>query len=568
MIKGILNIILCFGFVVSVQAKIDEVVFMRNGVYVGKIDSYSYNNNLYLNASKASKLFGNKIYWYPVSGKLLLQVKGNRIIVSMKSDKVSFGKTKVTISNPMIIRGGNAYLLIDFWTSKDFSRIFGFRLSYNPTTKILEAQKKVNIGSVKYFSYKDRTRIVFHLEDALNYQTSQKKGNVLITTILDGVLNSNEKIINITDGIVKTVELKQENKYAKIIIDLGENFESWNSFTLKSPHRIVFDIMSKKQSLVPAETVISEPDIKVISPKIQVSTFGVSNASHSFHALGQSADDDSDQSLPADRQGDLTTQMVEEPAQKLADNQEKSIAALSVKIPDKIVFDKTSTKRIVIDAGHGGKDIGGRRIFGMKEKDINLHVAKELYQLLKKEKIFDVLMTRTSDVFIPLSERCRITNNFKPDIFISLHANAARDKRKNGFEIYSLSENASDPWAAEVAEYENSVLEMEDESSAQIDPTAILLHSLARNEYINEGSYLAANIAKEYEKNTPFKNRGVRHAAFYVLRGSYAPGVLVEMGFMTNSSDQANLNNRKVRTKIAEAIYKGIMEYAKTKKWK
>ena len=97
---------------------------------------------------------------------------------------------------------------------------------------------------------------------------------------------------------------------------------------------------------------------------------------------------------------------------------------------------------------------------------------------------------------------------------------------------------------------------------------AMKTHSLARNEYLNEGSRLAGMVGAEMEKRTPFANRGVKQAAFYVLRGTYAPGILVEMGFTTNSSDQKKLNDKKVRTKIANAIYRGVMKYAKIKDWK
>ena len=85
---------------------------------------------------------------------------------------------------------------------------------------------------------------------------------------------------------------------------------------------------------------------------------------------------------------------------------------------------------------------------------------------------------------------------------------------------------------------------------------------------MNEGSKLAGLVSKEIEKSTPFSNRNVKQAAFYVLRGTYAPGILVEMGFMTNSRDQKNLNDKKVRAKMAAAIYKGVLKYADMKGWK
>jgi N-acetylmuramoyl-L-alanine amidase len=241
--------------------------------------------------------------------------------------------------------------------------------------------------------------------------------------------------------------------------------------------------------------------------------------------------------------------------------------APAVNIPDKLTVEKSGRKKIVIDAGHGGKDPGGRKLFGLKEKEMNLLVAKELYEVLKGEDMFDVLLTRQDDTFVPLSDRSNIANNFKADLFISIHANASRDRREKGFEIYFMSEKASDPGAAEVADYENSVVGLEDNGGQQ-DATAMLLHSMARNEYLNEGSRLAGLVGAEMEKRTPFANRGVKQAAFYVLRGTYAPGILVEMGFMTNSGDEKGLNDKKVRAKIANAIYRGVMKYAQMKQWK
>ena len=241
-------------------------------------------------------------------------------------------------------------------------------------------------------------------------------------------------------------------------------------------------------------------------------------------------------------------------------------SAAGVNIPDKLEVG-SGRKKIVIDAGHGGKDPGGRKLFGLKEKELNLAVSKELYDLLKGEELFDVVLTRSTDEFIPLADRSVIANNLKADIFISIHANASRDRREKGFEIYFMSEKASDPWAAEVADYENSVIGLED-GAGQADPAAMLLHSMARNEYMNEGSRLAGLVTAEMEKRTPFVNRGVKQAAFYVLRGTYSPGILVEMGFMTNSSDQKHMNDKKTRAKIANSIYKALLKYAEMKQWK
>ena len=518
-------------------ARMDEVSYMKNGVYSGKIGTYSLGGKLYLDVSKASKLIGGKEYWYPVSGRLMLQIRGSKVVFSIKNDVVSLNDEKAVFSGPLIVRGGRAFLSMEFFVSKYFAKAFGFALSYNSDTAVLSAQRKVNISSVNYFSYQDKTRVVVYLAGPLDYQTSQKENNLFSITIPEGVIAAEEKI-NIGDGVVKCVDLFQENKMVRIVISPDDNFGKPASFRLSNPPRLVFDITKAEhsvvQSIAPSSGALTNP------------------------AMTPPPDAGGGVPLPALLEINPDTAPVEGVV---------STPEAGVSIPDKMFLDNTGAKRIVIDAGHGGKDTGGRRAFGLKEKELNLLVAKELYSLFKGNPMFDVTLTRSSDVFIPLAERSSIANNIKADIFISLHSNASRDRREKCFEVYFMSEKASDPGAAEVADYENSVVGFED-GEPQADPTAILLHSLARNEYINEGSKLAGLISKEIEKSTPFSNRNVKQAAFYVLRGTYTPGILVEMGFMTNSHDQKNLNDKRVRAKIAAAIYKGVLKYADMKGWK
>ena len=531
LLRRTLGLALLAGFAAAAQAKVDEVAYMKNGAYVGRIGTYILNDSLYLDATRSAKLIGGKIYWYPVSGKLMLQNRGNKIMFFMKSDEVTLNDTKVSLSNPLIVRGGRAFLAMDFFTSKHFARAFGFKLDYDPSAGVLAARQKINISSINYFSYKDKTRLVVYLEEPLDYQTSQKENNVFSITMPNGVVESEEKL-NIADGVITSVDVFQENKMVRIIFTPGDNFGKVASFRLSGPDRLVFDV---EKSVRPIAQSINGLPVSVPDDGVTVISPGVSGTD------------------PAEAE--------------VSSGAARYVSDTGVNIPDKFVLDKGGRKRIVIDAGHGGKDPGGHRAFGLKEKEINLLVAGELSEMLKDEDIFDVLMTRTSDVFIPLDQRSRIANEYKADIFISIHANASRDRREKGFEVYFMSENASDPWAAEVADYENSVLGLEEGQEAS-DASAMLLHSLARNEYLNEGSQLAGLISKELERSTPFVNRGVKQAAFYVLRGTYTPGVLVELGFMTNAKDQKDMNEKKGRAKIANAIYKGVMKYAQMKKWK
>ncbi|HNW43006.1 MAG TPA: N-acetylmuramoyl-L-alanine amidase [Elusimicrobiales bacterium] len=505
------------------QAKVAEISYLKNGVYSGKMATYSLSGSTYLDAAQAARAIGGKIYWYPVSGKLLLQIRGNKVVFFMKSDSVLINDDKTAFPNPMIVRGGKAFLALDFFVSKHFARAFGFRLDYNPATAALAAQRDINITSVNYFSYQDKTRIVIYMEEPLEWRSSQKENNLVSLTISGGVLAGEEKIA-IGDGVVRGVDLVQENKMARLVINPDANFGKVDAFRLSDPDRIVVDIMKRQEVISQGISGAPADEPAVIAPS--GGGFGVSAATAAARAASYAA----------------------------------------VNIPDKLVVEKSGRKRIVIDAGHGGKDAGGKKLFGLKEKEMNLLVAKELYGLLKEDDMFEVLLTRSNDEFVPLSERSGIANTYKADLFVSIHGNASRDRKEKGFEVYFMSEKASDPGAAEVADYENSVLGLEG-GDKQSDAAAMLLHSMARNEYVNEGSRLAGLVSAEMEKKTPFANRGVKQAAFYVLRGTYSPGILVEMGFMSNSTDQKNLNDKKVRTKIANAIHRGILAYAKMKQW-
>ena len=535
MLKRLAVLFLVAAFCAPAQARVDEVTYMKNGSYAGKIGTYSLSGAPYLNASEAARLIGGKIYWYPVSGKLLLQIKGNKVVFFMKSDSVLLNDEKEQFPNPMIVRGGKAFLALDFFVSKQFAKAFGFRLEYDKAKRALGAQQDVNITSVNYFSYQDKTRIVVYLEEPLEYQTTQKENNLFRLTILGGIAAGEEKL-NISDGVVKGVDLQQENRMARLVVDPDDNFGSVNVFKLTDPDRIVLDVM-KRQVSIP-QTIAG--------------------------AAADAGPAPSSAAAPAE------TALVIEPqtgAVPAGGEPVEASTAAGLNIPDKMTLETGGRKCVVIDAGHGGKDPGGRKLFGLKEKEMNLLVAKELYNDLKAEDMFDVRLTRSDDTFVPLADRSTLANGCKADLFISVHANASRDRREKGFEIYFMSEKASDPWAAEVADYENSVVGLED-GGGQGDAAAMLLHSMARNEYLNEGSRLAGFVTAEMEKRTPFVNRGVKQAAFYVLRGTYSPGILVEMGFMTNSSDEKNLNSKAVRKKIADAVYRGVMKYAESKHWK
>jgi len=210
---------------------------------------------------------------------------------------------------------------------------------------------------------------------------------------------------------------------------------------------------------------------------------------------------------------------------------------------------KRNVKTIVIDPGHGGKDPGAVAIDGTREKNIVLDISPA----------FNAILTRRTDIFLPLATRTLIANRAGADLFISIHTNASYRKSTRGFEVFFLSDTASDDEAQTVANTENAVIEMEEKPLYRSDVNSILW-SMKLNEYMNESAECCAFISKNIGKFFR-KNRGIKQAGFYVLKGARMPSILVEAGFISNRKDRKTLKKSRNRQAIAEKIYRSIKDY-------
>lgn len=224
--------------------------------------------------------------------------------------------------------------------------------------------------------------------------------------------------------------------------------------------------------------------------------------------------------------------------------------------PMRVVVDfskKTSKKEytIVVDAGHGGKDGGSIGFKKYLEKDIVLGVSKYLRQELGKD--FNVIMTRSKDEFISLNERARIGNRNSADLFVSIHANAVNG-RAAGFEIFYYSKKSS-PYAAKVAAFENS---FGNKYGEDISSIARVKGETEYNINKTKSIEIAENIIRTYPTKLGMKDRGIHGANFAVLRGFNGPGILVELGFMTDSKDVWKMKQSKYQKIMAKEIANGI----------
>jgi len=251
----------------------------------------------------------------------------------------------------------------------------------------------------------------------------------------------------------------------------------------------------------------------------------------------------------------------EKPEEITEISSETTVGLTTFYIQDKQNLQKRKIK-IVLDPGHGGEDPGAVGPNNIKEKDLNLNIALYLKDLFDKEK-FDVFLTREEDVFIPLIDRTNFANEKNADIFISIHCNASPNKNKKGFEIYFLSEKASDPEALATQNLENSVVKLEGPPTEEKIKLQEILWSMATVEFMNESSKLCYHITQNVVKRLKLENRGIKQAGFFVLRGASMPAVLVECGFITNPIEEAKLNMKNFQKQIADSIYNGLQEYLK-----
>ncbi len=219
--------------------------------------------------------------------------------------------------------------------------------------------------------------------------------------------------------------------------------------------------------------------------------------------------------------------------------------------------------RIVIDPGHGGHD-PGTRAHGTSEAAVVLDIALRLERLLKKEAGLDVVLTRRSDVFIPLEQRTAIANREGADLFLSIHANASRNASARGIETYYLS-FASSPEAETVAARENAT------SDRAMHNLPGIVRAIALNNKLDESRDLAGMVQDAMTTrlagaNTGLRSRGVKKAPFVVLIGAGMPSVLAEVAFLTNRPEAGLVKTPAYRQRIAESLHAAVLRYRRALK--
>lgn len=379
--------------------------------------------------------------------------------------------------------------------------------------------RDAELTSVRSWSKPGYTRVVLDLSVAADYTANVlpadpgKQVGPRIYVDLPGVVPAAgvAESTTVGDGLLKRIRTGLPGKArVRVVLDLA-SFKDYKIFSLENPHRIVVDVAGDGAP----ELTADRPDVSAIP------------------------------SATKDGIARVLDQVPGEPPLKLHIPPARTGLGL---------------RRVVVDAGHGGRDPGAIGPSGVLEKDVVLAMAKELARRLEDDLGCEVVLTRNGDVYLPLEERTAIANKLGADLFISIHANASTSRKAYGFETYYLNFSKNDK-AAAVAARENGT------SIKEVGDLELILFDLMANSKINESSRLAAEIQKSMVDGlsrhySDIRDLGVRQGPFYVLLGATMPSVLVETGFISNKREESRLTSGKFRKRTVAAIASGVRNYA------
>ncbi|MFN3813673.1 MAG: N-acetylmuramoyl-L-alanine amidase [Aquificaceae bacterium] len=359
--------------------------------------------------------------------------------------------------------------------------------------------------TVRYGNYGDKERIVLDLGDRKDYKVFVLENPKRI--VVD-IFSQKESSLKVPKGINYRV-----GKYdwgTRVVFE--KDFTTVKAFSLDEPFRIVIDVFKENKGLVQDDELIAILDPTVLK----------------------------------------VIQYRSENKERLISERKKSMVV-------------TQKRIIVVDAGHGGHDPGAIGYAGIKEKDVNLAIAKKLTDYLRKDGRFKVLMTRNGDYFVPLEERARISLRNKADIFISIHANASPSgisHHASGTYVFAISQEAARRKKQQIINndgYAKLVLGSSDVPTNTKVVLADLAMDVTLYESVSFGKRIAKSVARELGREVTFK--GIQRAGFAVLKTPGIPSVLVETGFITNPDEATLMASEDFQDRFAYALYRSVVDY-------
>jgi N-acetylmuramoyl-L-alanine amidase len=451
---------------------------------------------------EAARGLGVTTQWKPAEGKLLLTHGNHCAEILIGADRVRLDGYLLTLAAP-VIAADDAVTMLLADTAALFSRLLERTVTVKeisagfPGTPRIEDSERNRIERVRHVSYPDFTRLMINLSEGGNVGGVKLKhiegaAALEIDFPQTGVEQATASI-DVGDRFVKRIEVGRTNSGARIIVRTNADDFEYETQRYSEPARIIVDV---------------KPAASGVLADLRASAY-----------------------LPAQSR------------------------AWGEPEPER-VRGTTPFTTVVIDPGHGGKDHGARGRGGLLEKDVTLSIALKLKERLEAAGV-RVILTRSDDSFVSLRGRTVIANRAKngapADLFISIHTNSHASSSVEGFEAYYVSD-AIDPGAEATAALENAVVSLEDTDGPEGALVANILWDLQYAEFIADSSELAFITQEEFGKRLETRDRGVRQARFIVLSGVAMPSVLVEVGFISNRSEEARLKTEDFKNKCAECL--------------
>ena len=447
------------------------------------------------------------------------------------------------------------------------------------------------VFNLRFWSGESSTRVVIDLEKEVHYRSDRIADPDRLWIDLEGTRlhpNLAHRSFPVGDGLLEQVRIGQNrDDVVRVVLDF-KDVKDHSIFYLENPLRLVVDVRGNPRPMVastertpgpplssvwtvhvprpspsPSPTPRPEPEVDSLPPR-QVASATPPDpppapaarrpaAPIVIEGTGPRTGKRTPSSAPASAPASTASASRTPPAAPLPPQANR---AGSYSLARQLGL---GARRIVIDAGHGGHDPGTIGRGGLQEKDLVLDVALRVARLVRDELGAEVVMTRSTDVFIPLEERTAIANSKGADLFLSIHANSSRNPRARGIETYFLN-FAADPHAESVAARENAI------SAATLKDLQSLVKAITLNSKIDESRDFAASVQEAMVENMKaqdpeVQDRGVHTAPFYVLIGANMPSVLAEIAFVSHPDEERLLKEGDHRERIAWGLFEGVRSY-------
>jgi N-acetylmuramoyl-L-alanine amidase len=439
----------------------------------------------------------------------------------------------------------------------------------------ISAAPRAVLTDIQRVVLQESVRITLELDREVGYHEERIAGPDRVFFDLRGAQLAGplvDKVLTYSDDIVRQIRTgRHPNGTVRVVVDL-QGVARYSVFTLYNPYRVIIDceraaaVPVRQATVTPPARIATDPGLDKPAPPLPPAP-AVTAAKAAAPAITAAPVATAPAPAAERVDGGPASGTSPLPASPIADSAAPAAPAAPM-LNGAGGFSLSrqlglGVSRIVIDPGHGGHDPGASG-HGIKEAELTLDVALRLEKLLQDEMGIDVVLTRRTNVYVPLEERTAIANREGADLFLSIHANASRNNAATGVETYFLSFAATAD-AEAVAARENSA------SERAMHNLPDIIKAIALNNKLDESRDLASMVQESMvtrlrKSNRAIRNLGVKKAPFVVLIGAGMPSVLAEISFLTNRQEAQLLKTPAYKQKIAEALHEAVMKYRRALK--